>query len=341
MMRRLPRPCLLLAAIFGLTACSATPPLAPPAVVVDVLEAPIPSSSAPAGLPTFRSIYENVLSKRCANASCHGGSFEPYLGSASGAYDSLVNAPASGRPHAARVVAGDPAKSYLIERLTLEAPQPRMPFNLKPLPDETTAQIRDWIAAGALFEPGGEAPALPNFPGEPPTVAVYRGDVRIDEVPPATVRIGETLTFWAIPHDFESAESCTLPHQGVACVPWVNVAIIDASSTEETGLRGLCVESPWDPTIQTPYRHLQWDAIGQPLPSGGRIPAWGGEVVLPTEGTFAPILEGYRCDLSRGETRALAGMRLTLFPVYPEDSSDHPRYIDHKQDSHLVVERAP
>lgn len=67
------------------------------------------------------------------------------------------------------VVPGDPASSYVYQKLTLSHPcaGAQMPldelFTSQPLPDCMTSIVRDWIQAGALSQPG--APADGAAPG--------------------------------------------------------------------------------------------------------------------------------------------------------------------------------
>jgi hypothetical protein len=315
-----------------LCACSTPGPIVPAGGGDPAALAPIPSAPAPAGLATFRSLYEHVLARRCAIPSCHGGSFEPSLGSATGAYDALVHAPAAARPRTLRVVAGDPDRSYLLERLTQDGPLPRMPFNFPPLPDEEIALVRDWVASGALFDIEGPAPARPNFPPETPEPFVYRGEERIDDPPPAGVRVGEGFALWTTPRDFESAESCTLPHEGDRCVPWVAFAFFDAD------YRGLCTQpSPVESGATVPYHFAVWDADGR-IEGGARQPGWRADVALPAEGPFAPVADGARCDMTQAETRPLAGRTLHLLVVFPEDAGRSPRYSLRVEEGHLRVE---
>jgi hypothetical protein len=307
-------------------------PLPPSPPVVRDDAALIPSRSAPAGVASFRSLYEHVIARSCALPTCHGGAFEPYLGSAVGAYDSLVNAPAVGKPRTYRVRPGEPEASYLIERLTQDAPLPRMPFNLRELPDATIELFRRWIRSGAFFDDEGPVPALPNFFPERPEVFVYRGAERIDEAGPARVRVAEEFALWSTPRDFESVESCALPHDGEACVPWLAFALFDAQ------LNGLCVPSPFEPNVLTPYQFAQWDAAGRAVEGAAPLPAWRADVTLPAQATFAPVIDGYRCDESRAETRAVAGVTLHVMPAFPEDASRAPRYAFRVFESLLRVD---
>jgi hypothetical protein len=314
-----------------LAACAEHAPLGPTSGGSNLGANPLPSSPAPDGLATFRSIYEHILSKRCALPTCHGGSFEPDLGTAAGAYDGLVNAPAFARPHVLRVRAGDPQKSFLLERLTAQAPLPRMPFNLPPLAPEEIARIRDWIAAGALFDEGGPAPVLPNFLPEPPEALVYRGEERIDSPPPAVVHVGETVSFWTTPDDFESAESCSLPHDGNLCVPWAAFGLFDAQ------FRGLCVESPFEAGVMTPYQIALYDPAGYATGSGSRQSGWHADIAFPAQAFFAPLAADSSCDMSRAEMVPLAGLTLNLAPIFPEDASAMPRYAYQVQTGHVRV----
>jgi hypothetical protein len=100
--------------------------------------------------PDFASIQANVLTPICTG--CHSGAAAPLgLRLEEGAsYALLVNAPSTEVPTLLRVAPGDPDSSYLIQKLEgTAAVGGRMPLGGSPLPAETIAVIRQWIAEGA------------------------------------------------------------------------------------------------------------------------------------------------------------------------------------------------
>lgn len=100
--------------------------------------------------PTFSSIQTNVFTPICA--PCHAGAAAP-LGfrlDEGAAYAMLVNAPSVEAPSVLRVAPGNPDASYLVQKIEGTATVgARMPLNGPPLPAETIAVIRQWIADGA------------------------------------------------------------------------------------------------------------------------------------------------------------------------------------------------
>ena len=102
----------------------------------------------------FDSIQENVFTPLCTG--CHAGAGAP-LGlrlDEGASFALLVNAPSTEIPTLLRVNPGDPDSSYLIQKLEgTAAVGGRMPLGGTPLPAETIAVVRQWIAEGA--QPAG------------------------------------------------------------------------------------------------------------------------------------------------------------------------------------------
>ncbi len=100
--------------------------------------------------PTLQSIQAHVFTPICT--ACHAGAAAP-LGlrlDEGSSYALLVNAPSVEVPTLQRVQPGNPDSSYLIQKLEGRAAVgARMPLNQPPLPAETIAVIRQWIANGA------------------------------------------------------------------------------------------------------------------------------------------------------------------------------------------------
>lgn len=113
---------------------------------------PAPTSDAPE--PTLQSIQAKVFGPKCASAGCHHIDLPKAsvsLANEELSYRSLVNQPpddpALRSKYPARVVPGDPDRSFLIRKL--EGPSSgeglRMPQGMPPLDAETIAAIRKWI----------------------------------------------------------------------------------------------------------------------------------------------------------------------------------------------------
>jgi hypothetical protein len=109
---------------------------------------------------TFSSIQQNILNMpdsagRLACTSCHNPQLAVINGGLNlvgpAAYGALVNARSTGQPAAIRVVPGDPAASYLVQKLE-GAPGiagVRMPFTPPYLTTGQITVIRRWIELGA------------------------------------------------------------------------------------------------------------------------------------------------------------------------------------------------
>jgi hypothetical protein len=121
-----------------------------------------PATPGAGGTPLtadFASIQENVFTPICT--VCHAGGAAPQglrLDSAN-SYALLVGVPSTEVPSLLRVKPGDPDASYLVQKLEGHAAVgAQMPFGGPPLPAETIAVIRQWIAAGAA-RAAGSAPS--------------------------------------------------------------------------------------------------------------------------------------------------------------------------------------
>lgn len=100
--------------------------------------------------PEFSSIQSKVFNTYCTQ--CHSGAAAP-LGlrlDEGASYAMLVNTPSAEVPALVRVAPNNPDASYLIQKIEgTAAVGGRMPLNLPPLPADTIAVIRQWIANGA------------------------------------------------------------------------------------------------------------------------------------------------------------------------------------------------
>jgi cytochrome c5 len=132
-------------------------PVDPRAAICTEVEA----GATAVGLTTVQTIF----TQNCV--ICHGSGYEVDL-RAGHAWANLVNqpAPASESCGGILVVPGDPASSYLYQKLTNPHPctgsqMPRTDVFPDPLPSCVIALIEDWIAEGA---PGGAADAGVDAP---------------------------------------------------------------------------------------------------------------------------------------------------------------------------------
>ena len=117
-----------------------------------------PVNNPPAGIanlqPTFASIQDNVFTPICT--ACHTGAAAP-LGlrlDAANSYGLLVGVASAQVPSVLRVAPGNPAASYLIQKLEGNAAVgARMPLNGTPLAQADIDIIRQWITDGAQPTP--------------------------------------------------------------------------------------------------------------------------------------------------------------------------------------------
>jgi hypothetical protein len=109
------------------------------------------SNSGGAAAFTFTEIQTQVLNVSCATVGCHSGGTPPAgLDLSASAYARLVNVASVEVPSARRIVPGDPASSYLIQKIEgTAAVGARMPFGGPYLDAATISRIRAWVSAGA------------------------------------------------------------------------------------------------------------------------------------------------------------------------------------------------
>lgn len=114
---------------------------------------------APAGdpiEPRLSVIESKIFARSCTFSSCHGA-LTPKEGlslMAGASYDLLVGQPSKQMPARMRVVAGDPAASYLFEKISAAKPTmgERMPQGQPALEPAAVTAIRQWIEMGAPRE---------------------------------------------------------------------------------------------------------------------------------------------------------------------------------------------
>jgi Planctomycete cytochrome C len=105
----------------------------------------------PAPPPTLTEIETDIFAKSCAFSTCHKGASPAGGVLLDGpTYDHLVNKESVNVPGKILVVPGDPAASYLYEKLTQAKPASgtQMP-PAAPLSDARLEMIEAWISAGA------------------------------------------------------------------------------------------------------------------------------------------------------------------------------------------------
>jgi mono/diheme cytochrome c family protein len=114
------------------------------------------SSAAPPAAGTLAQIQQQIFTPYCASCHCPGGYGPMPLMDTATSYANLVGVdPTNTTAREAgqkRVVAGDPARSFLLNKLTGQmefGEGDQMPQNANPLSADQIALIRKWIQAGA------------------------------------------------------------------------------------------------------------------------------------------------------------------------------------------------
>jgi len=146
--------------LVGLIACSDSEPGAdaPPAAIDarPASDAPTvgdarPNDAPPTPAATLTQLQTDIFTPRCTG--CHGGATPAAsMSLASGStYTSTVNVMSGEIAALKRILPGDPANSYLVQKVEgasgiLGA---QMPRGLPPLSADDIAKIRSWVAAGA------------------------------------------------------------------------------------------------------------------------------------------------------------------------------------------------
>jgi cytochrome c553 len=104
--------------------------------------------------PSFQNDVREIFARRgCTASNCHGSSQQGGLGLATDPHPNLVGTPSVGCAGEIRVIANDAENSYLVKKLEGRQPQgcgSRMPLAADPLDEIDMANIRNWIARGAL-----------------------------------------------------------------------------------------------------------------------------------------------------------------------------------------------
>lgn len=136
---------------------------------------------------SIQGLHKNIFSVRCANPTCHDGSFEPDFRTVQSTWATLVYHKVikndTNFNYTYRVIPGNLNQSWLMERLLTDDPVlGRMPLYAQPLDETQMSQIRTWIENGAKDADGVPA----NFPNLEPEVLYFRAygqnGTRLDSV---------------------------------------------------------------------------------------------------------------------------------------------------------------
>lgn len=173
----------------------------------------VPDTVDPA---TIQGLHRYIFSVKCANPTCHDGSFEPDFRTVESTYQTLVYHPVikntDDRRFEYRVVPNDHEASWLYERLTTtDEVIGRMPLYAEPLSARELGWVIDWIEDGARNSDG--IPAI--YPNQLPSVEgfilVDDQNVRVDtmrmngQVSPMALPDNELLTLYVVVEDDSTA----------------------------------------------------------------------------------------------------------------------------------------
>ena len=134
---------------------------------------------------SIEGLHKNIFSLKCANPTCHDGTFEPDFRTVQSTYNTLVYQPViknnAQNSFVYRVVPGNLQASWLVERLTTNDPNlGRMPLYAPSLSYDELLWVYGWITDGAKDLNGNAA----TFPNTPPKVNYFvaydAGNIRID-----------------------------------------------------------------------------------------------------------------------------------------------------------------
>lgn len=119
---------------------------------------------------SIQGLHKNIFQPRCANPTCHDGSFEPDFRTVESTWNTLVYQKVikndGNNSFTYRVKPGDTDMSWLIERLTTDDMiLGRMPLYASPLDENQLNQIKSWISDGAKNSEG-ISPSFPNLTPE-------------------------------------------------------------------------------------------------------------------------------------------------------------------------------
>lgn len=186
------------------------------------------NTETPPGEPdprTIQGLHKNIFAVKCANPTCHDGSFEPDFRTVESTYQTLVYHPVikntNDEAYTYRVVPNDHGASWLYERLiTTDDVIGRMPLYAQPLTETELSWVRDWINDGAKDADGNVA----VFPNQPPTVtgfALFNSQSqRIDtarmngQISPLILPNNEAVTMYVLVEDDSTSIQNLLVREG-------------------------------------------------------------------------------------------------------------------------------
>jgi methionine-rich copper-binding protein CopC len=145
----------------------------------------VPGSSAPGTLTAdFQSIQDNIFTPICTKCHIGAGAPEGLQLDQAHSYGLLVGVPSAEVPGTLRVKAGDPAHSYIIQKLEGASGivGAQMPFGGPYLPQSTIDVIAQWITNGAAPATSGTSTAM----AVTATAPVDRAEV---DAPVATIAV--------------------------------------------------------------------------------------------------------------------------------------------------------
>ena len=169
-----------------------------------------PQPTTPFDSTSIEGLHRTVFKTKCANPSCHDGTFEPDFRTVESTFATMVwhgtvkPDPDTVRNLRLRVVPYQPDSSWLWERLVTNdtVNLGRMPSNGTRLAAHELARIRQWIANGAR-DRFGRVMQRPNRPPHLPWYLVFDQDsVRLWEqrpngwASPFVIQKGKSMRFW-------------------------------------------------------------------------------------------------------------------------------------------------
>ena len=210
----------------------------------------------------------DLFTGSCGGAGCHtdGGQSGSLKLDPDVAAGELVGVAASGKPGAVRVVAGDAANSYLVQKMTGEF-VPLMPLGAKdPLPDAEIDTVRNWINGLEPCDEGGTTDAdagVADDTGAPDVI-----EPTDEGVPPIEVTVPK-----AVEDLFQSSCAGGFCHVGQTAggMSLLPDDIVANTVNVKAGGSELMRIAPGDPESSWLYqktRNLAADGIGNPMPQG-------------------------------------------------------------------------
>lgn len=161
---------LLLGASIALSRCTKT--------IADDTENPFvqsnqPKDTASISLKNLEGLHKNIFAVKCANPTCHDGSFEPDFRTVQSTYASLVYHPVTKNDdegtYKYRIWPGEADSSWLYRRITGDEQLGRMPLYASELSTTEIDAIKNWIESGAKDIYNNAA----NKPNLAPVIAGY------------------------------------------------------------------------------------------------------------------------------------------------------------------------